>query len=340
MPLHPPSETDACADVSAAVRWVAAWRQADDGGVVWATRRWASLGTQAVPERAVLRTPGALARFVGESAHWDTLSTRVDALVACCGDAVRPVLRRHARTLTELTDVDAERLLAAVTWLVENPESGLYLRQLPIEGLSTKWIEKRRAFVTGLVTAVTERDDVGLRDVPRTVRLRVLDDALAPAGLRDLSAPVEDLDALSMAPRHVVVVENLQTFLALPPLPATVAIHGAGYAVDALGAIGWVTSAPLLYWGDLDRDGFAILDRVRAHCSHVESLLMDPHTLLTHRHLWTSDRTDGRAPALSRLTETEQRTYDLLTLHGGVRLEQERLAWPACLLALEARLTP
>lgn len=347
LPLHPPSEAEAFADVDASVRWVASWRAADsaigdrDGegeGVVWGSRRWANLGTQQVPERLVFRTPGALAQFIGEAPHWDTLSTRVGAAVERWGAAVRPVLRRHAKALVEMPADDAARLLAAVTWLVEHPGSGLYLRQLPIEGLSTKWIEKRRAFVTGLVTAVTGRDDLGLHEAPRTVRVRALDAALLPGGLRDVSAPAEELDALPTAPRHVVVVENLQTFLALPPLPGTVAVHGAGYAADALGQIGWVREAPVLYWGDLDRDGFAILDRVRAHCVQVESLLMDEATLLEHRHLWVPDPTRDRAPALSRLTNEEERTCHLLGVHGGVRLEQERLAWPLCVQALVARL--
>lgn len=339
LPLHPPSEAGAIHDVNSAVRWVSSWRESADGDVVWGTRKWANLGTQRVPERLVLREPEALARFVGEEQHWTTLVARVDAIVARWGEGVRPVLRRHARTLVSLDDDAAARLLAAVGWLVQHPDSGLYLRQLPVEGLSTKWIEKRRALITGLVTTVTGRGDLGLREGPRTVRVRALDDTLALAGtLCDVSAPVDELDALPVAPRHVVVVENMQTFLALPALPGTVAVLGSGYAADAVSGIRWVRDAAVFYWGDLDRDGFAILDRVRAHIPGAESLFMDEATLVAHRHLWVEDPTRDRAPVLPRLTASEQRAYELLRAYGGVRLEQERLAWPTCVAALEARL--
>jgi hypothetical protein len=36
----------------------------------------------------------------------------------------------------------------------------------------------------------------------------------------------------------------------------------------------------VLYWGDLDTHGFAILDELRAHCPHAESLLMNRATFL------------------------------------------------------------
>lgn len=173
------------------------------------------------------------------------------------------------------------------------------------------------------------------------MRLRFLDGSLAPAGLRDLAAPASEIARLELRPRRIVVVENLETFLALPPLPGVVAVHGSGYAVDQLGAIGWIARADIVYWGDLDRDGFAILDRLRAHCAQVESVLMDEVTLLDHRDLWVPDPNHARraaSTALPRLTAGERATELRLRELGGVRLEQERLSWPACLATLQARL--
>lgn len=333
LPLHPLAEREALADPAAAVLWVSQWRDVD--GVVWGRRQWPSVGAQDVPERLVLDTPADVARFCGRQGHWHTLAGRAQAMVARWGDVVRPVLRRHARALVELADDDVARLTAVVDWLVAHPRSGLYLRQLPVEGVSTKWVESRRALVTGLVLAVTGEPGLGLADPAPLVRVCVLDPDLAPAGPRDVTAPVDQLDGWDLRPRCVVVVENLQTFLALPALPGVVAVHGAGYAVDLLGGIDWVRAARIVYWGDLDRDGFAILDRLRAHCPDVTSVLMDETTLLDHRHLWTADPTPDTGATLTRLADHEQRTLDLTRAHGGVRLEQERLAWPGCVAALE-----
>lgn len=335
VPLHPPTQDAALRGADAAVEWVRAWR--DVPGVVWTRRRWANVGDQDVPERLRLEAPADVARFAGREKHWRTLRSRAEELIGRWGDAVRPAVRRHASVVVEHDETDHARLVAVVDWLVANPRSGLYFRQVPVAGVDTKWLGTRRALVTSLVTAVTGAEDLGLRQPPGLVRVRYLDRTLAPGGVGDLAAPPDELDHLSLRPDRVVVVENLESFLALPPARGVVAIHGSGYAVDRLGLIGWVRESPLTYWGDLDHDGFAILDRLRAHCPTVTSVLMDEATLLTHRDLWVADPNTGSGRASGRLdrrTAEEAAVDSLLAELGGVRLEQERIAWPEALKAL------
>lgn len=78
----------------------------------------------------------------------------------------------------------------------------------------------------------------------------------------------------------------------------------------------------MLYWGDLDTHGFAILNRVRAHLPFVRSILMDRATLFAHEDRWGMEERPTSA-SLSRLDA------DLVTdRHGSsVRLEQERIDW-------------
>lgn len=332
LPLHPPNERTALADPAGTVTWVASWRTVP--GVVWRTRNWASLGTQQVPERVVLAAPQDVADAADRTAHWRMLTARTATLVEAWGEATRPVLRRHARSLVDLDDLDFARLRAVVQWLVAHPHSGMYLRQLPVEGVSTKWAESHRALLHAAVTTLTGRPDLGLREAPALVRLRFLDPALAPGGLLDLAAAPADLAGLDIRPRRVLVVENLQTLLALEPEDGTIAVHGAGYAVDRVAEVGWLRDIDRVdYWGDLDRDGFAILNRLRAHCPQARSVLMDAATLLEHRHLWVPDPTSGTV-RMERLVDAERAVVALLHDHGGVRLEQERLAWPWCLRQL------
>jgi hypothetical protein len=335
VPLHPPTQETALRAADAAVQWVRDWREVP--GVVWTRRRWANVGDQDVPERLRLDAPADVARFAGTAKHWRTLGSRADEIIERWGDAMRPAVRRHAATLVEHDEVDHARLLAVVDWLVAHPESGLYFRQVPVAGVDSKWLGTRRALVTALVTSMTQAMDLGLRQSPGLVRVRFLDRTLAPGGVGDLAAPTDELDRLNLRPDRVIVVENLESLLALPSAHGVIAVHGSGYAVDRLGLIGWVHHSRIGYWGDLDHDGFAILDRLRAHCSDVTSVLMDESTLLAHRDLWVKDLSSGSGRALGpldRLTAQEAAVDRLLAELGGVRLEQERIAWPEALNAL------
>jgi hypothetical protein len=60
-----------------------------------------------------------------------------------------------------------------------------------------------------------------------------------------------------------VIVENLDTGLALPEMPGTVAVMKLGNAVAALDRLPWLRGTDAIYWGDIDTHGFAILDRAR-----------------------------------------------------------------------------
>lgn len=76
------------------------------------------------------------------------------------------------------------------------------------------------------------------------------------------------------------MVENEITYLAFPLPGDAIVIFGGGYAVDALGPLGWLTDLDLTYWGDIDTHGFAILNRLRHRFGHARSMLMDRATLL------------------------------------------------------------
>ena len=45
---------------------------------------------------------------------------------------------------------DWSRILAVLAWFCNHPNSGLYLRQLDIEGVDTKFIESRKALLADL----------------------------------------------------------------------------------------------------------------------------------------------------------------------------------------------
>ena len=345
IPLHPPTEREALMDQVAAIAWVRAWQAASGDeragfSVNWGGRQWPSLGAQSVPERCVLRGADAIAAFAGVAAirEWSTLRDRAAAIHAAfaaraASADIAGAIRLHWRTVQSLAGADFTTLLLVVEWLTENPASGWRIRQLPIRGIDTKWLERHRTVVESLHAAVTGRISLGLLDAPTLVRVRFLDPALRPGGLCDVIAPVEELAALDVAPSVVFVFENLETMFAMPELPGAVVVHGGGYAAPRLGRIPWIQSGRVIYWGDLDSDGFAILHALRSTCAEVTSVLMDEETLLAYRDLWVPEP-KAAGGIYSTLTAGEQRALERIRMEGNVRLEQERIAWEFALTQL------
>ncbi|WP_130178734.1 Wadjet anti-phage system protein JetD domain-containing protein [Cryobacterium sp. SO1] len=345
--LHPPTERAALADQGGAIEWVRTWQQADAADaalkVAWGGRQWSRVGAQSVPERCVLRGADAIAAFAGGSAgrDWRLLRNRAAVLRGEFSDraastaALAGAVRTQARTLQGLSEPDFATLIQVVAWLAEHPASGWRIRQLPIRGIDTKWLERHRSVVESLHAAVSGRLSLGLLDAPNLVRVRFLDPALRPGGLRDVVSPVDELAALDVAPNVVFVFENLETMFSMPDLPGAVVVHGSGYGVNRLALIPWIRHGRVVYWGDLDSDGFSILHVLRSGCDDVTSVLMDEDTLLAYRDLWVPEP-KAAAGTYPTLTDEEQRALGRIRSEGDVRLEQERIDWR---FALERLLT-
>ncbi len=335
LPLHPPTEREALADLVAAREWVESWRHASvsaDVRITWTRREWARVGAQELPERVVVRGPESLARIAGLDAEWELLRGRLGILRALDrGDALTLALRTHARAIAALTEPDFDRLVHVLEWLRAHPASGRRVRELPIRGIDTKWIEARRGLVEALHGALTGAAGLGLHQPDPLVRVRFLDRALAPGGLADISAPVGDLAGLSLRPDRIFVFENLATVLAMPAVPGAIVIDGGGRRVELVARLPWAQE--VTYWGDLDSHGFAILHQLRSHGVAATCALMDTETLRAHRDLWGSDESPDIG-VLPSLTAQEQATLRLLGSEGNVRLEQERIPWDYALAAL------
>lgn len=336
IPLRPPTERDVLRDQSAAIDWVRQWRTVSHD-VRWSTRQWPSVGAQQVPERVVLAGADTIAAFAGSTIarDWRTLRDRAEHVrhTLCDTDAMATAIRAHARTLQHLTEQDFATLLHVVDWLTRHPASGWRVRQLPIRGIDTKWLQRHRAVVEALHSAVTGRQSLGLREAPSLVRVRFLDPALRAAGLVDVTAPVDELAGLEVAPARVFVFENLESVLAMPEVAGAVVVHGSGYAVPRLAAIPWIRCGRVVYWGDLDSDGFAILHALRSFCPTAQSVLMDEETLLAYRDLWVPEP-KGATGTYPTLTPGEQRALQRIRAEGNVRLEQERIPWEVALARL------
>ena len=323
--LHPPSEQQVGQDPAAAAAWVAGWRSARlpaGASVEWVVRRWRSFGDQSLPVRVRVQGADALASLAGTGRAWRALVDAASGVVSRW-PALADTLPGAAPALGRLGPGDLGRLLAVVEWLSLHPQSELLARQVPVEGVDTKWLERHQGLVTRLVQPLTGAAGLGLRVEPRRFRARLLTPDEPGGGVRDLTAEAGELSRLPWGPEIVLVCENLQTVAALPADLGLVAVHGNGLAAPALAEVPWLRAARVLYWGDLDTYGLSILSMIRQALPQTESLLMDAGTLRRFAALAGTEPRPYRGP-IGHLTASEREA--LLAIRAAdVRLEQERI---------------
>ena len=339
-----PTEQDALKQPEGVRAWISAWKSwhninACHGTLVWNERRWRSLGTQSVPEKLILINFDIVAAWIGESERWTRAVGRFKLLVRLW-TALLNVLPKHFNVLADYNDSDFLNLCEVLSWLYLNPNSNLYIRQIPVAGIDSKWLESRKKLVAELIAAIKNNvsDDhdffklSGLKQQPQLIRLRILDPDLRNkiAGLGDISAPLEEIINLEIAPKTVFIVENIQTALAFDDIKNSIVIMGLGYGVDVLEKIKCLHNARCIYWGDIDTHGFAILNRARYYLPNLETILMDKNTLLNHQELWAEEKDQHASTELPLLTNDELMLFQSLKNNvwgHHVRLEQERIHW-------------
>ncbi|MQA91368.1 MAG: hypothetical protein GEU90_14250 [Gemmatimonas sp.] len=300
-------------------------------------------GANELPVAAVIPTESDALRLIRTPGVADRFQAVVDASLA------RYPALQNWLTRRPLTALDHAarwvKVLSVLDWFAANPRPGLYLRQLDIPGVDTKFIEAHRGLLTELLdivlpemaidrTAVGVRGfnaRYGLRSEPPLVRFRLVDPALHIQGLSDLSLPPEQFATLSLPVRRVFVTENRTNGLSFPDCPGSMVVFGLGYGLQRLTEVAWLRDVDVHYWGDIDTHGFGILNRLRSSLPSARSFLMDRATLEAHRPLWGDEPAEKRyAGDTGRLTTEEHALFEDLTLDRfgeRVRLEQERISY-------------
>ncbi len=309
----------------------------------WRDIRHRQLGRNSIPVTAIIPCEDDALRMIGRTAD----ARRFDRLAGMTLD-VFPGLRTWLgrQPLKLLDHGDAwERVLAVLRWFEAHPQPRIYLRQLDIMGVDTKFIESHKGLIAELLDEVLPPGAVmdgangirqfetrfGILAKPALIRFRMLDPACYIGGLSDLTVPVTQFAALESRVQRVFITENEVNALAFPEVQAGMVVFGGGYGIERLAHVHWLATKDVLYWGDIDTHGFAILDRLRSHLPHVRSLLIDSSTLLQHQHLWGSEHPATRFTGeLTRLDENERQMFVELreNVHAAhLRMEQERIPY-------------
>lgn len=301
-------------------------------------------GANAVPQEAWIDTVEDALALIGKQQDVARFTALTDATRKCQPQLLDWLARRPMRAL-ELVD-EWSLLLKIVAWLQVHSRPDIYLRQVDIPGVHSKFIEAHRGVLAELLDIVLPPEAIhltasgvsqfakryGFRDKPVRVRFRVLDPeyALLPGTLiQDITLDTESFARLNSNISRVFITENEINFLAFPQIKDSLVIFGAGYGFEMLHKAEWLSRCRIHYWGDIDTHGFAILDQLRSQFDHVESFLMDRDTLLSFETLWGKEDEQSLRD-LPRLNHDERVLYDILRdnrLGKNVRLEQEKIGF-------------
>lgn len=319
--------------------------------IEWQEVRHRVQGVQRLPSSVWVDSLEDAVTVLGKRRDWATFDEQV-SITQSMHPVLLPWLEKHPMQALALADV-WPLLLSIVTWMMQHPRSNVYLRQIDLPGIHSKFIESHRAvlsewFDLALPASAVDHGKTGLSqfaarygflEKPKRIRFRTLDPSIhTMPGLDcpDLTLDADSFSRLNLAVQRVFITENEINFLAFPKMPESIVIFGAGYGWDALAKAQWLNHCDMYYWGDIDTHGFAILDQLRGHFPHVKSLLMDAETLYAHMAFWGQEDKPTSADLL-RLSSAENALYQDLRysrIRQALRLEQEYIGFE-CLRRLD-----
>lgn len=293
------------------------------------------LGTQDLPTSIYFDTEKDFLKFLGKEKEVELFKTSVEKIIEAF-----PKLKEWAvknPTKINANQTEWESILKVCQLFQKNPKPNMYIRELPIKA-HTKFIERNQSVIKELLDVLisehinTEEKQFekrfNLKYAEPQIRFKILDKEISQKfflGLDDVAIPVSQFESLNLPIKKVLVVENkttLYTTLTLPKMNNTIAIFGSGYSVYNLKSVSWFTNLKLLYWGDIDVQGFEILSQFRNYFPQTQSVLMDKETF---EKFFENDKgTPTNVSTKLNLTDKEQQLYDTLKTNNW-RLEQEKI---------------
>lgn len=229
-----------------------------------------------------------------------------------------------------------KEICSVVDFLIKHDVSGYYLRSLPVP-VHTKFISQYQTVIFSLLqhlepgrftTEITDTEEIlGLRRKPYLFTLRWLDKPMATecsSGMTIFATTVDYLKTIDWPVRQIIFVENETNLYLLPVIKNTLAIFSAGKALHLLREIPMLNLSALYYWGDLDEDGFTMLNDIRGLYPQIKSLLMDENTIAFHQHEMDKQPAKYKHRVLTNLTDNESRAFNIVSTVNG-RIEQEKL---------------
>jgi hypothetical protein len=296
-------------------------------------------GRNKIPKRLLFETAEALALFLHRLDQWKQFENSLLKLKQT-NEQLLIWGEEHPLEVLRISS-ELERLITLYRWMCDHPRPFIYLRQIDLPDIDTKFTEKHLKTLSSWLTRTphlenrdhssTRFEDVfGYRTKPELIRFRFLDPSIRWFGCDDISIPADQFcklyyDKNSLPIERVFVVENDISALSFPQVANSMVVFGRGYHFDQFRDCRWFSDVELYYWGDLDTHGFSILNEFRSIFGHARSILMDEATLQEHKISWGFEPKPTKIN-LPHLKEEESLLYDALRynrIQSNLRLEQE-----------------
>lgn len=292
-------------------------------------KQFDKIGKQSVPEKITVDGIEDYLRITGKEKEYQIFLKNLS------------LLQSELRSLVGWARVNPIKLIEHDTWagtlkvckyFIQNPSPNSYIRQLPID-IHTKYINENKAIIASLLSYLipdhinTEEKDFekrfNLLSKEQLIRIRFLDASKSPLrNITDISFTEKELKHYNFQIENVFIAENLMNFLTLPFLDNTIAIwSGGGFNISYLKNIQWLKDKQFYYWGDIDAQGFQILNQCRTYFPSTIAVLMDNETL---KNFQTGEGVPAKNQTLTQLTKDEINLYEYLR-ENNIRLEQEKI---------------
>ncbi|WP_324171587.1 Wadjet anti-phage system protein JetD domain-containing protein [Sulfurimonas sp.] len=307
-----------------------------------------TIGLQRLPVSVVFKDKDIFLDFIKKSDEFSRFVKNYEMIITKYPSLKKLLLAKPFLVL-DYNDV-WNKLFSVCNFFIINPRPNIYIRELSIKNIDTKFIEKYKKILDKLLTILLNQDNVNtdittlsnygfekkyyLKYPLPTIRFRILDSSQTIGGLSDISLNIDEFKHLYPTCKYIYIVENKITTLSFPPLKNSMVIFGNGYGVEVLRDVKWLHEKEIFYWGDIDSDGFAILSQVRGYFKGTVSILMDKQTKDNFEYFGVEVKATT-CKKLINLTVEEKNMFDNI---GNFRLEQERIGFEYIINSLANRL--
>ena len=103
-------------------------------------------------------------------------------------------------------------------YFINNPIKNSYLREISIENIDTKFIEKHKKIIFDLLDEISKKDFSNLektfiiKEKPLLIRFRILDAEYYINGFSDISVPLEEFNMWKNNFKYIFFIENEISF--------------------------------------------------------------------------------------------------------------------------------
>ncbi|MEG1708376.1 MAG: DUF2220 family protein [Acinetobacter sp.] len=303
--------------------------------IEYQTVKTKSLGSQDLPVRVFFECEEDFVRYIAKLDEVKIFQQNYQKILQLMPKLKTWIELNPLKVIENATNWDS--LLKVCQYFQTTPQPNLYIRELPIL-VHTKFIEQNKGILRALLLELIPEycnpkqtnfeNCFNLKTHESQIRFRILDPQLSNQyllGISDLAIPLSQFQSLPLPIKRVIVIENkisYYTALTLPDVSNTIVIFGSGYKIAELKQVAWLNNVELLYWGDIDAQGFEILSQFRSYFPHAKSFLMDEITfdLFFEQDSGTLSIINGE----NHLNNEEQCLYQLVKSNNW-RLEQEKI---------------